>query len=187
MNPVIENILHRRSVRRYRPDAIDHDILQSVLNAAQFAPTGMNAQAWRFVVVQDESFRKELAALAAPKYRQWITGAPEFLKDMRREIDAQTDDPVYYGAPVIIFVIGAGMTADMDCPMVCQNIMLAARSFKIGSCWVYFGQMALDNEQVKKTLGLKEGEKVYGPLVLGYPADGFPEPPPKNEPVIKWI
>jgi len=67
------------------------------------------------------------------------------------------------------------MTADYDTPMVCQNIMLAARSLDIGSCWVYFGQLPLDDQEVRSALEMKEGEKVYGPILVGYPQAGnFP-------------
>jgi nitroreductase len=84
-------------------------------------------------------------------------------------------------------VIGTGGTMDMDCPMVCENMMLAAHSLGLGSCWVQFGQMALENPEIRQALELKEGEKVYGPIVFGYPRDGFPPPPPKKEPLVKRI
>ena len=107
---------------------------------------------------------------------------------MRKEIDARVSDPVYYDAPAIMFVIGSGMTSDFDTPMVCENIMLAARSFGMESCWVYFGQLPLDDHEVRNALEMREGEKVYGPILLGYPKGGeFPAPPPKKDAVIKWI
>ena len=71
--------------------------------------------------------------------------------------------------------------------MVCQNIMLAAYSFGIGSCWVGFGQMALEDDEVKEALEIKENERVFGPILLGYPKGGFPEAPKKKAPVVKWI
>ena len=114
--------------------------------------------------------------------------ASEALKEMRKERDTEMGDPVYYEAPVIIFVIGSpSITTDMDSPMVCQNMMLAARSFGIGSCWVYFGQLVLDDPEVQKALELKQDEKVYGPILFGYPKDGFPKSPDKKAPIIKWI
>jgi nitroreductase len=111
----------------------------------------------------------------------------ETLREMRKDIDSKVSDPVYYGAPVVLFIIGSGMTADLDCPMVCQNIMLAARSLGIGSCWVYFGQLVLDDAKVREALALKEGEKVYGPILLGYPKDGFPNAPEKKAAEVKYI
>ncbi len=187
MNQVIETIMNRRSVRDYDLKPIPKEILQAIFDAGNAAPSGMNAQGWRFVVVQGKAFKDKLLSLAMPKYKKWMEKAPQALADMRKEIDAGTSDPIYYNASVIVFVIGSGMTSDFDTPMVCENIMLAARSFDIGSCWVYFGQLPLDNAEVRKELQLQEGEKVYGPILLGYPKGDFPESPEKKEPQIKWI
>jgi nitroreductase len=187
MNQVIENIQKRRSVRFYEPKPIPKEILTDIINAGNLAPSGCNAQGWRFVVAENEAFRNKLAGLAILRYKKWMENAPQQLKDMRKEIDTQAGDPVYYLAPAIIFVIGSGMTADYDSPMVCENIMLAARSLGIGSCWVYFGQLVLDDPEVRKALELKAEEKVYGPILLGYPKGDFPETPEKKPPVIKWI
>lgn len=188
MNQMIETIMKRRSVRLYEPKPVPKEVLQILINAGNMAPTGGNAQNWRFVVVEDKSFKKKLLSLGIPRYKKWMEKAPKSLADMREKIDAAVSDPIYYDAPAIIFVIGSGMTSDLDTPMVCENIMLAARSLDLGSCWVYFGQLALDDQEVRDALEMREGEKVYGPILLGYPKGGdFPAPPPKNDAVIKWI
>jgi nitroreductase len=186
MNQVIETIRKRRSVRAYDPRPIPRDILNTILECGNAAPTGAGSRAWRFVVVQDESFRKKLAALAAPRYRKWLESMPESFKQLRMNVDKENPDPAYYSAPAIVFVIGGGGTSPLDCPMVCQNMMLAARSMDIGSCWVYIGQLVCDVPEVKEALELKEGEKVYGPIILGYPRGGFPEKA-GVQPVVKWI
>lgn len=188
MNHVIEAIMKRRSVRLYEPKPVSREILQILINAGNMAPTGANAQNWRFVVVEDKTFKQKLMSLGIPRYRKWMEKAPKALIDMRKEIDAVSPDPIYYDAPAVIFVIGSGMTSDMDTPMVCENIMLAARSLNIGSCWVYIGQLALDDQEVRNVLELRDSEKVYGPILLGYPKGGaFPVTPLKKDPVIKWI
>ncbi|MBN1972513.1 MAG: nitroreductase [Sedimentisphaerales bacterium] len=187
MNKVIETIMSRRSVRFYDTKPIPKEILQTIIDAGNAAPSGMNTQGWRFVVVQGKAFKDKLLSLAMPRYKKWMEKAPQSLSDMRKEIDAAANDPVYYNAPVIIFVIGSGMTSDFDTPMVCQNMMLAARSLDIGSCWVYFGQLPLDDMEVRKELEIQPDEKVYGPILLGYPKGEFPKSPKKKEPKIKWI
>ena len=187
MNPVIENIMTRRSVRSYDSIEIAKDALQTIIDAGNMAPSGCNAQGWRFAVVTDKAFRKRLSEIALPRYKKWMEKSNETLREMRKDIDSKVSDPVYYGAPVVLSIIGSGMTADLDCPMVCQNIMLAARSLGIGSCWVYFGQLVLDDAKVREALALKEGEKVYGPILLGYPKDGFPNAPEKKAAEVKYI
>jgi nitroreductase len=187
MNGVIDNIKQRRSIRSFMDTKIERKILEELIDAARFAPTGANSQPWRFVVIEDADFRMKLAEMALPIYKDWLNSMPESFKEMRKDIDAKVSDPVYYNAPAVIFVIGKGITADLDCPMACQNIMLAARSFGIGSCWVYMGQFPLKEREIQDRLALKEDEKVYGPIVLGYPDADFPEAPEKKEPEVRWI
>ncbi|MDO9288126.1 MAG: nitroreductase family protein, partial [Thermodesulfovibrionales bacterium] len=67
-----------------------------------------------------------------------------------------------------------------------ENIMLSAYSLGIGSCWVGFGSMVTDNADVIKALGLKDDEKIFGPILLGY-SKTHTEPPQKKEPAVKWI
>jgi len=187
MNQVIDTIMKRRSVRFYKDKKIPRDQMEIILQAGNYAPTGAGTQMWRFVVVEDDDFRKKLAELALPRYEKWIKNAPEKFKAIRDKIDSEVEDPVYYSAPAIIFVIGSGMTADLDCPMVCENMMLAAKSLGIGSCWVYFGQLVLDDPEVREALDMQEDEKVYGPIIMGYPKDDMAEPAPKKDPLGKWI
>jgi nitroreductase len=186
MNQVIETILKRRSVRFFRSKTISRPDIEAIINAGNHAPTG-SQQSWRFVVAENADFRKKLGDLAMPRYKKWMENAPEPFKTLRSRIDSLLSDPVYYSAPVIIFVIGKSKTADSDCPMVCENMMLAATSLGIGSCWVFFGQIVQDEPSVRAALDLQEGEKIYGPIVFGYAEDKLPERAPKKAPSVKWI
>ena len=98
----------------------------------------------------------------------------------------ELEDPIYYSAPAIIFVIGRGTYADLSCPLACENMMLSAYSLGLGTCWVQFGSLITDNEEIKKALDLKTDEKIFGPIVMGYPK-AIPEPPQKKAPEIKWL
>ena len=187
-NPVIQNILERRSVRLFDPKPIPQDILETIINSGNRAPSGMNTQGWRFIVVQSASARAKLSAAALPRYKTWLANAAPEVKERRAKVDEIVSDPVYYNAPVVLFVIGTGtMTQDYDCPMACENIMLAARSFNIGSCWVYFGLKALEEPSITQLLEIKDNEKAFGPILLGYPkANYFPNVPPKKPADISW-
>ena len=187
-NPVLENINNRRSVRNFTNKEISKEILETIIKAGNMAPSGSNVQPWRFVVITDPSARQKLAELALPRYSEWLGKADPQMQERRREVDKITPDPIYYSAPAIIFVIGQGTFNSFDCPMVCENMMLAARSLGIGSCWVFFGQLIIDNPEIRQLLELKADEKVFGPLVLGYPKDGvFPPCPPKKDANVKWV
>lgn len=189
MNPVIEAILKRRSVRSYEAKSIPRDILDDVINAANEAPSAMNSQPWRFVVVEDQSAKKKLLNAALPRAKT-IT---ETIKDINPERYeaiqkryAELPDPVYYAAPAIVFVIGNGTYAGHSCPLACENMMLAAHSLGLASCWVGFGAMVTDDPDVRNLLELKEGESIFGPILLGYPKFQPPRPP-KKDPKVKWV
>jgi nitroreductase len=189
VNAILETILNRRSVRSYKPQPIPADILKTIIGAANQAPSGMNTQPWRFVVVEDKALKRKLVETAVPNSKKYL----EPLKDVNPARHAsimkryeELEDPVYYSAPAIIFVIGSGTYASDSCPLACSNLMLAALSFGLGSCWVKLGSLVADNPEIVSALELKEGESIFGPILVGYPTEQ-PKAPPKKEPVIKWI
>jgi nitroreductase len=189
MNHVIDAIQKRRSVRSYEDRPVPKDVLTAIIEAGNQAPSAMNSQPWRFVVVEDEGVKKKLLGAALPNAKKILENVrevdPERYKQIMKRYD-EMKDPVYYSAPAVLFVIGSGRYADHSCPLACENIMLAAYSLGVGSCWVGFGSMVTDDKDVVRALDLKEGEKIYGPIVLGYPKV-FPDPPQKKPPVVKWL
>jgi len=189
MNTVLEAISTRRSVRAYKQQAVSRDSLMTILEAANQAPSGMNTQPWRFVVVEDKGFKKKLVATAVPNSKRYL----EPLRDVNPSRHAlimkryeELEDPVYYSAPVIIFIVGVGAYASDSCPLACENLMLAAHSLGLASCWVKLGSLILDDAEIVQALELKEGETIFGPILIGYP-EGLPKAPLKKDPVIKWI
>ena len=189
MNHVIEAIRKRRAVRSYEDRPVPKDVLNTIIDAGNQAPSAMNSQPWRFVVVEDEGVKKKLLGAALPNAKKILENVREVDPERYMQIMKRYDemkDPVYYSAPAVLFVIGSGRYADHSCPLACENIMLAAYSLGVGSCWVGFGSMVTDDVDVVKALDLKDDEKIYGPIVLGYPKV-FPDPPQKKLPVVKWL
>ena len=205
MNAVLETIHKRRSVRSYKTRPVPRDVIETIIDAGNWAPTGNNHQRWRFVVVEDKPFRQKLIEAALPTWKKfiggWIESQDDYLREyftdffprclgwppqsyeetLRQARDMQ--DGMYWGAPVVIFCIG---TASQECAMVCQNMMLAATALGLGSCIVGFGAQVTHEPEIVEALELKDNEKIYGPIVVGYP-EIYPEPPEKKPPVVKWI
>jgi nitroreductase len=189
MNEVLEAIKTRRSIRSYEPRPVPHDILQTLVEIANDAPSAMNTQPWRFVVVTDQKLRQLLAQTAAPNARKYFEAFKESNPERYAVIMKRFDemaDPVYYSAPAIIFVIGSGPQAADGCPMACLNIMLAARSLGLGSCWVKLGSLITENPEITMALNLKANEQIFGPILLGYPGE-IPAAPNKKNPMVIWI
>jgi len=205
VNPVIEAINKRRSVRCYEPKPVPRDVINTIIEAGNQAPSTMGMmkgvlrfQPWRFVVVENPEFRQKLVQTALPIWRKIIEGTkemdPEIYENVMTLYEAMPEpkDMIYHSAPVIIFVIGPVGNA-VSCALACENIMLAAVSLGLGSCYVGFGAMVKGDADVVKALELTEGERIYGPILLGYPKDA----PEKRfmdqhesryvEPTIKWI
>lgn len=189
MNPVIDAIKKRRAVRAYDSKPIPREALQAIIEAGNEAPSAMNSQPWRFVVVEDAEAKKKLLAAALPKAKMITEKVkdidPERYEAIKKRY-AELPDPVYYSAPAIVFVIGRGMYSEHSCPLACENMMLAAYSLGLGSCWVGFGAMVTDDPAVRGLLELQEGESIFGPILLGYPK-AHPPRPPKKDPEVKWI
>ena len=189
MNEILSAIRARRSVRAYELKKVPKENINSIIEAGNNAPSGMNSQPWRFVVVEDNALHKKMIEAATPNAKTLLTplktSNPERYEQIMKRYE-ELQDPIYYSAPAIIFVIGRGPYADLSCPLACENMMLAAYSLGLGSCWVQFGSLIKDNEEIREALELKEDEKIFGPIIVGYP-QGVTEPPEKKPPAIKWI
>jgi len=216
MNTVIETIMKRKSVRLYEQKPIPKDIINTIIEAGNQAPsTGdekeveedgkrkkiLDYQPWRFVVVEDPDFKQKLFQTIEPIRSNFYEGMKENMPEMYEqgmklyEVMEQPKDLVFYSAPVILYVIGPTKNS-IGCAMVCENIMLAAVSLGLGSCYVGFGSIVKHDTDVVQTLELVDGERIYGPIVLGYPKVNPSESqistlaelrPKKKGPVIKWV
>jgi nitroreductase len=203
MNSVIEAIKNRRSIRAYEQKPIPRDIINIVIEAGNQAPftTLTRAQPWRFVVVQNPEFKQKLLQTTLPFWKNATecmkNTAPELYKMAMSIYEAMDDqkDVIYYNAPVIIFVIGPANNA-ASCALACENMMIAAQSLGLGSCYVGFGAMVKGNADVVQALELKDDEGIYGPILLEYPKTNPSEAlatalesigPNKKKPGTKWI
>ena len=163
-------ILTRRSTRNYKPDAVEEDKLEKILNAARQAPSGGNNQTNHFLVIRNLI---EMAETAFSK----MEIAEDTYASLKYAISAsQKGGYVFcYNAPVLIAVAnrkdyGNNMA---DCACAIENMMIAANALDLGSCWI--NQLRWLNEEpalVKylQSLGMKENERIYGAVIIGYPA-----------------
>ena len=215
MNSTIETIKNRHSVRLYEQKPIPQDIIKTIIEAGNLAPsTGayqeveegkkkkiLNYQPWRFVVVQNSEFKQKLFKTIEPIRSNFYEGLKNTNPEMYQQAIKLSDvidepkDLVFYNAPVILYVIGPTKNS-IGCAMVCENIMIAAVSLGVGSCYVGFGSIIKQDPDIVQTLELKDGERIYGPIILGYPKDNPSESQAKTlaelrqrkkEPIIKWI
>ncbi len=177
MNDIINNILTRRSTRTFTEKAIEQDILKDIITAGLYAPSSKNKQLWHFTVIQNKNILNELSENtkeAVKKYASEKISNPDVLKALNAKAHNDSYD-TFYKAPVAILIskYTNDDTSQDDCATASQNIMLAAHSLGIGSCWVGFIKylFLLDDNKSKEYLNKFSIPNGYIPthaIVLGY-------------------
>lgn len=172
MNPVMEAILTRRSIRSFTGEKITRDSLEMLVEAARYAPSGMNKQLWKFTVVQEPALLQKLAAVIA--------------QELGRDQGYN-----FYGANVLILASNERDNPHgvEDCACALENIFLAAHSLGIGSVWINQLKGICDVpavRQVLRQLRLPENHVVLGAAALGYPSGPAPKAV-KRPHVAEWF
>lgn len=163
---LLKGLKARRSIRHYTSEQVADELLEKVLEAGTYAPTGHNTQEPWIVAVQDESICSRL-------------------RRMNAAVWGSEGDP-YYGAPTIILVFADSQcrNAVQDGSLVLGNMMLAAYACGLGSCWINREREMFETEEGKelmRELGLPEGLVGVGALALGNPDRPLPSPRPRKE------
>ena len=211
MGDIIDVITSRKSIRRYSPDHIPDEMIDKILEAARWAPTGENYQPWRLIVIRDPETRNRIGDLAklgsGSRMTAWYCMG-EMQKRFEGIKDPEKRDRVlkfmYSGevsefakqAPLVIAVIGSLMEGSVDVPYdlsACiENMLLEAHSLGLGACWVH-GPVAStrDAKKFKEILGIPTGMgeyKVIAYVAIGWPAEDRKHPRPKKslEEIVYW-
>lgn len=185
MNETLKTLLGRRSIRGYKPEQIKDEELQSILEAAKYAPTAMNQQPWHFSVVQCKTMLSKINE--ACKQMMIKSGNPVFAERAKAE-----NFSIFYNAPTLIIVSAdeKAIAPQADATLALGNMFLAAESLSIGSCWIN-GVLPLlnseENKALRAELGIPEGYRVYGSGSFGYKAQEQPVPAPRKEGTVTII
>jgi len=183
---LLEAIAGRRTVRRYKQECPSEYALRQLIDAAIWAPSAMNGQAWHFTVITRQEMLNQIALRARPwvlENEPWLAG--------NQDVKALLADPHFHmlhHAPVLIVIsapAGGKWTAEA-CAVAAQNLMLAATGQGLGSCWIGLVQSWLNSSEGRQTIALPADERVIAPLVVGY-ANEKPEALSRRKPSITWI
>lgn len=187
MNEVIRTILERRSIRRYKPDPVPRTDIETILQAALFAPTGADAEPWRFTVVTNRELIDDIDARARSAMGN---SGIERIEAMGRAPHYR----IFFGAPVVILICGEKvlrktgrhLSALADCSAAIQNMQLAAASLGLGTCWIGLIRYLFEREP---EFMAPEGYAPLFAMTLGYAAgsDAIRERPARREGTIAWV
>jgi nitroreductase len=200
MNQVIENIKHRRSIRKYQNKDISKDLLNEIIEAGRYAPSSHNSQPWRFIVISSKGQIKNLSDYIKDWFKKRLVlgrFAGFFNKKIRGEIESAkkrlftNSDLFFYDAPLLVIVCAKPKRFSLqDCSLAAENMMLAARSLGIGSCWIGFADLVINkNRNLMSRLGVPKGYRIMAHLIFGYPVSfpGKPYPRKEEANIVKWI
>ena len=178
----IETILTRRSTRSYSSAPVEKEKLEKIIEAGRYAPSGGNNQTNHFIVVQNPEVLKKLAELAQNAFAKMEVIEQTYSSLKSSIMQSKKGGYIfYYHAPVLIIVANQKNYSNniADCAVAVENMMIAANSLDLGSCWINQIHWLTEEPSMLKylqELGLKENERVYSSMIIGYPksADGKP-------------
>ncbi len=173
MNKVTETIKSRRSIRKYLPEQLREEELQVILEAGNYAPSAHNEQSWHFTVIRN----KELLDRMSVKAKELMAAqGTDWVKDM----GGNKDFHLFYHAPAVIVVSmrKAALSPLVDCAAAIENMLLAAESLDIGSCWIGLTRYYFAQQDELPRLKLPAGYEPCYAVALGYkgqrPAKALP-------------
>lgn len=173
MNPVLENMQTRRSVRRFSSTPVDRSLIDQIITAGTFAASGHDRQPWAILCVEDADTRQRLSKVNASFF------------------DLDVRDP-FYGAPVYLIVLAKTSTPTYvyDGTLALGNMMLAAHSLGLATCWIHRARQVFELPEWKAWLqehGIEGDYEGIGHLALGYPEGELPKARPRKPGRVFYI
>lgn len=176
-NAVIETILARRSIRRYKPQPVEREKLELIVKCGINAPSGMNKQPWEVRVVDNAAYIDSLTAL-------YTKANPKVAEDT-------TFRNMFRNAPAVIFIASpSNGSGQLDCGLLGENMVLAAQSLGLGTCCLgaptRFMKETPEAAPYLEKLGFSEDYTLLYAIGVGYP-DESPAAKPRDEAKVRFI
>lgn len=181
MNKTIEDIITRRSVKKYTNQLVPLELVEQVAKAGTYAPSGMNKQSPVILAVTNKEMRDRLSRMNL-----------EIVIGHHLTTSSGQSDP-FYGAPVVLVVLAKKEigTRVYDGSLVMENLMIAANSLGLGSCWIHRAKETFETaegKQILHDLGLTDEYEGIGNCILGYAApDALKPQNPRKDDYVVWV
>ncbi|MCD7880217.1 MAG: nitroreductase family protein [Clostridiales bacterium] len=195
MGELMETIMHRRAIRRFDTRQIEEAALQEILKAGLYAPSAGGKQGVILVVCQDKEVNERLGRIKRANSNPHMATATSYVS---KEQPSIADDPniknAFYDAPTVITMFAPKnfLFSAEDCAVAAENMMLAADSLGIGSCYLGQGWPAFADpygQEILKKWNIRTDYYAVMQFLLGYPREGDPHPagkPRKNDRVLRF-
>ena len=166
LNQQQQLITERRSIRHFSDRPLAEELVNAILEAGRWAPSGLNNQPWRFAVIRDRELKLKIAEQT--KYHRIIEEAPVILSVF-------LDNDALYHREKDIQGIGAAL----------QNMLLMAHSLNLGAVWL--GEILKNGEQVRKLLELPPRYELMAVIAVGSPADNHKNKEKSRKPLAELV
>ncbi|MCL1978759.1 MAG: nitroreductase family protein [Methanomassiliicoccaceae archaeon] len=184
-NDTVRAIMERRSIRKYKPQQITEQELNTIIECGLNAPSGMNTQNWHLTVIQNaglidwmnEKIKENMPAESVSRYKDRQNGREDY--------------SMFYDAPTLILVSGDAkdMWTESNCGYVTQNMCLAAQSIGVASIIIGMARFLFttsEGDAYAEELGVPNGYRPLYVVCFGY-ADMRPEPPARIPGKVNYI
>ena len=181
MNQTINDIITRRSVKKYIDKAVPQELLEQIVKAGTYAPTGRNSQSPIIIAVTNTEMRDKLSRINL-----------DIIRGKNLATSSGHSDP-FYGAPVVLVVLAKKDVATRvyDGSLVMENMMVAANSLGLGSCWIHRAKETFETEegkQILRDLGIEDEYEGIGNCIVGYAAENACKPQAERKPDwVYWV
>lgn len=181
MNQTIQDIISRRSVKKYLDKPVPEELVEQIVKAGTYAPTGMNRQSPIIIAVTNKEMRDRLSTINL-----------NIVKGFNLTTTSGHGDP-FYGAPVVLVVLAKKEigTCIYDGSLVMENMMIAANSLGLGSCWIHRAKETFECEagkQILQELGIPDEYEGIGNCIVGYAApDALKPQVARKDDYIVWV
>ena len=168
---ILEVIKTRRSTRSYKDQMVGNELIDNIIEAARYAPSGGNNQSSHFVVIKNKVFLEEVAELVSDEFAK-MEITENMYKSLKSSIlqSKKGNYVFHYNASVLVVVCnkkGYG-NAMSDSACAIENMLLMANALDLGSCYINQLTWLSEHEVIRQKLDLAEDEMVCGAVAIGY-------------------
>lgn len=171
----IEEIIKtRRSTRKFDKKQVPDELVEKIIDAGRYAPSGMNVQAAHFIVIKNPKINNALTELVRSEFAK-MDGKENLSKSVSNSVRASVtgEYSFSYNAPVLIILANKIDNGNniADCSCIMENMMLMANELGLGSCWVNQLKHLNENKEITlfmQNIGMNQDERVYASLAVGY-------------------
>jgi len=172
-NQIIDAIHMRRSTRGFTEQQVEDEKLDTLLDAAIWAPSGGNNQSWLFTAIQNKNILLELNELVREGFQSWVPDDDYPAKQSAKASSQKEHYNFYYHAPTLIIASNRPNyeNAMADCALALENIFLAAQSMGLGSCYINQLHWLRNDSKIRNflfDLGIPKEHTICSAAAIGY-------------------